>query len=294
MIAPAIYTENLTINIRLKMIGSAAATTIIDGGGQATVLTIPGAKTYVSLSQLTIRNGYTAQGAGAGISNLGMLIINDSTVTANNNATYIADGGGIYNNGTLIVNRSTISANTAQRPSAGGGIANDGGTLMVNNSTITANQGFEGGAIAVYDGGEATFNNSTISGNTGPWGGGIYLYGGGATLQNSILAQNSGGNCSGTTTSEGYNLSDDNTCSFNGPGDLNNTEAKLGSLGYYGGPTQTIPEMLGSPTVDAGNPNGCTYGDGQPLRTDQRGYPRPGIHKSDQRCDMGAFERQTD
>jgi hypothetical protein len=30
------------------------------------------------------------------------------------------------------------------------------------------------------------------------------------------------------------------------------------------------------------------------LKTDQRGKPRPGKYKHDHRCDMGAFERQSD
>jgi hypothetical protein len=105
---------------------------------------------------------------------------------------------------------------------------------------------------------------------------------------------NSGANCSGTVSSEGYNLSSDGSCNFDGKGDKNDTEPKLGTLGYYGGPTQTFPELLKSPTVDKGNPSGCTDGEGHKLTTDQRGYPRPGKDKHDKRCDMGAYERQTD
>ena len=41
-------------------------------------------------------------------------------------------------------------------------------------------------------------------------------------------------------TSYGYNLSSDNTCNFNGPGDMNNIDPKLGTLENNGGPTQTI------------------------------------------------------
>jgi hypothetical protein len=37
---PGTYTENLTISISLKVIGSSAKTTIIDGGGNGTVVTI--------------------------------------------------------------------------------------------------------------------------------------------------------------------------------------------------------------------------------------------------------------
>jgi len=116
-----------------------------------------------------------------------------------------------------------------------------------------------------------------------------------ATLQNTIVAHSPhGGNCYGTMTSKGYNLSSDNTCRFKGPGDLNDTKPNLGTLRNHGGPTQTIPERLDSPTVDAGSPNGCTDARGKPLTTDQRGYPRPGQYKHDKRCDMGAYERQTD
>jgi len=70
-------------------------------------------------------------------------------------------------------------------------------------------------------------------------------------------------------------MSSDNTCNFNGPGDMNNTIPLLGTLGNYGGPTQTIPLLSGSPAIDAGNPSGCTDGKGKLLTTDQRGLPRP-------------------
>jgi len=49
----------------------------------------------------------------------------------------------------------------------------------------------------------------------------------------------------------------------------------------------------GSPAIDAGNPSGCTDGQGHLLTTDQRGMPRP--DKEDKSgCDMGAFESQND
>jgi len=94
------------------------------------------------------------------------------------------------------------------------------------------------------------------------------------TLQNSIVANStSGGNCSRPMTSDGYSLSSDDTCNFNETGDMNNTDPKLGTLGSHGGPTQTIQLFSGSPAIDAGNPSGCT--DGNLLKTDQRGRPRP-------------------
>jgi hypothetical protein len=91
--------------------------------------------------------------------------------------------------------------------------------------------------------------------------------------------------------SNGYNLSSDNTCSLDGPGDMNNTDPKLGTLGDDGGPTQTIPLLSGSPAIDAGNPSGCTDSSGHLLTTDQRGYPRPDPEDTGG-CDMGAYEEQ--
>jgi hypothetical protein len=143
--------------------------------------------------------------------------------------------------------------------------------------------------------GTLTISNSTLSGNSANFGGDIQSYPASTTvLQNTIVANSlSGGNCYGTITSNGYNLSSDSSCNFNGPGDLNNTDPLLGTLGNYGGPTQTIPLLSGSPAIDAGNTSGCTDGQGHLLKTDQRGKPRPDKEDSSG-CDMGAYERQKD
>src|SRR5271169_2484164 len=53
MVAAATYTENLTVGISLKVIGSGASTTIVDGGGVATVVKIE-AGSHVTLSKVTI------------------------------------------------------------------------------------------------------------------------------------------------------------------------------------------------------------------------------------------------
>jgi hypothetical protein len=331
MVAASTYNENLTISISLEVIGSGAATAIIDGGGTGTVVTISSASAHVTLSGLTIRNGRWYEGGG--IYNLGTLTLVNSNVSGN---SVDALGGGIYNGGTVWITNSTIIGNSARASAAlsmvyGGGIDNDRGAMTINNSTISGNtasslhRGYwpsRGAGIA--NSGTLTINNSTISGNTasygiyqGSYGGGISnngtvtisnttisgntaMFGGGisgfAALHNSIVANNHafrGGNCSSTMTSEGYNLSSDNTCKFSGPGDLNNTDPKLGTLGYYGGPTQTIPLLSASPAIDAGNPSGCTDAQGQLLKTDQRGMPRPD-REDRSGCDMGAYESQRD
>jgi len=306
MVAPATYTENLTIRFNLKIVGSGASTTIIDGGRGRGVNGVVKVRSgaHVSLSGLTIQHGRANNGGG--IDNAGTLTINESTISGNTSA----GGGGIYNyDGTLKINNSTISGNTASRyicifrhcfyAGVGGGIFNSGGTSTINNSTLYGNYsagGFNhdgGGGIYNY-GGTLKINNSTLSGNGSPFGGGIWNHGSPVTLQNSIVANSpSGGDCSGPMTSNGYNLSSDNTCNFSSTGDLNNTDPVLGQLGYYGGPTQTLPLLSGSPAIDAGNPSGCADGQGHLLKTDQRGKPRPDKEDTGG-CDMGAYERQTD
>jgi hypothetical protein len=260
MVAAATYTENLTIGLSLKVIGSGASTTIIDGGGSNTfksvVATSFGAD--VTLSKLTIRNGFAFMGAG----------------------------GGIVNQGTLTINNSTISGNYAN---AGSGIYTFSSAMTINNSTISGNGANLYGSIV--NSGTLAISSSTISG--GP--GGYVIFGGSVTLRGSIVTHSGSfpGNCYGTMTSDGYNLSSDNSCDFDNTGDLNNTDPKLGPLQNNGGPTQTQALLSGSPAIDAGNPSGCTDGQGHLLKTDQRGKPRP--DREDKRgCDMGAYERQKD
>jgi hypothetical protein len=292
-VAAATYTENLTIGFSLKVIGSDAKTTILDGGSNGSVVMISNSSSRVSLSKLTIRNGLAHDGGG--IYNNGTLTISSSTISGNQihgSTELFAQGAGILNVGTLIINQSTVSRNSAIIGD-GGGISNLSiGTVTINNSTISGNKASSVGG-AINNTRTLSINNSTIRGNYGFYGGGI-RNSGFATLQNSIVADSpSGGNCYGAVTSKGYNLSSDGSCNFNNTGDLNNTDPKLGKLGNYGGPTQTIPLLSGSPAVDAGNPGGCTDGNGHLLKTDQRGKPRPDKEDTGG-CDMGAYERQTD
>ena len=273
--------------------GANARTTIVDGNQSKTVFTISSPSAVVLLSGLTIENGKVNGGYAGGISSEGTLTVSNCTITGN-------DGGGGYGGGilnlesTLTVLNSTITGNSADG-SYGGGIVNLEGTATVTNSTITGNSGTSGyvGGISNIEG-TLTVSSSTITANSaGEYDAGVYNDEGTTTFQNTILA-NSGANCSGTVTSEGYNLSSDDSCNFTGKGDKNDKAPKLEKLGYYGGDTQTLSELLKSATVDKGNPSGCTDGEGHKLTTDQRGYPRPGKDKTDKRCDIGAYERQTD
>jgi hypothetical protein len=342
MVAAATYKENLNIGSSINVIGSTASSTIVDGGGVNTVVTVGNSGGQVTLSQLTIRDGNYPSGGGiynsgalrvidsvisgnfarywgGGIYNSGALTVINSTVTSNKVSNtcglYCAsDGGGIYNySGTVAISNSTLSGNSVVRQcarcaAAGGGIYNLNGAIAISNSTLNGNSvvakcystcnGVGGG---IWNSGTLTASNTTISGNSAfgtasSLGGGIFHYDseGSVTLQNSIVANNpSGGNCYGSVTSNGYNMSSDGTCNLSNSGDRNNTDPMLGPLQNNGGPTQTMALLPGSPAIDAGNPSGCTDGSGHLLTTDQRGYPRHDPEDTGG-CDMGAYEKQSD
>jgi len=330
-VAPATYHEGLYIPFNLKIFGSGAKTTIVDGGGISQVAVVGSEpKVPVTLSRMTFRNG-GGQADGGGIYNcFGTLTVIDSVITGNRihhgggafgygagiyncpdstltliNTTVSRNsaevGGAICNGGLLTIVNSTFSGNVA-RKHRGGGIANYG-TLIITNSTFSGNSSrSKGSAGGILNGGlfqsagTLVINNSTFSGNIAREGKGGAIFnikGSTVVLQNSIVANNTGGNCHGHVASNGYNLSSDNSCNFNGPGDLNDTDPKLGNLRNNGGPTKTMALPPGSPAIDSGNPSGCTDGQGHLLKTDQRGKPRPDKEDTGG-CDMGAYERQQD
>ena len=321
-VAAAMYTENLTIGISLKILGAGATTAVIDGRQANAVIAIS-AGANVTLANLTIQDGSDAKGGGiynagaltvrgcivtgnhalflgGGIYNTGTLTVTRSTVTTNTTGiSSFAGGGGLYNFGTLTIDKSAVSDNRAfsvVNVAHGGGIFN-AATLMIRNTTVSGNS--VGGATkaggGIYNTGTVIISNGTVSGNSGLPGNEIYnLTGGVAVLQNSIVSnKSSNGNCKGTITSNGYNLSSDSTCKFNSTGDLNSTDPMLGPLQGNGGTTATMALPSGSPAVDAGNPNGCRDDKGQLLTTDQRGQRRPDAEDT-AGCDMGAYERQSD
>lgn len=203
-----------------------------------------------------------------------------------------------------LEDRSTSATNTLSGCTFNGNhAANDGGalymrdganTLTVTNSTFANNSaGGLGGAINVEDVGNTLFLvNCTLSGNSATLGtGGVYKGDGMVTFRNTIVANNTGGNC-------GFNVGDfaPGTANLEFPGATATcgsgttiADPLLGTLQNNGGfnagaPTtqQLIPTMLpatGSPALNLANAAFCPA-------TDQRGVPRP----QGSGCDIGAVE----
>jgi fibronectin-binding autotransporter adhesin len=231
---------------------------------------------------------------GGGIYNGNVVLLLNSTLSGNfatggtgtpnipNGPGGTGLGGAIYNVGKFTGTNNTIFGNLAiggdgglentnrWGPSGvgyGGGIYNDttNGTVILTHQTLSDNSVEHGSSLAPI---------------TMGIGGGIYSTNGTVTLRNTIVANSpSGTNCWGSIIDGGGNISSDASLSFTAPGSHTNTNPVLGPLGNYGGPTQTMPILAGSPALDAGTAAFCPA-------TDQRGVVRP----FGAGCDIGAYE----
>lgn len=242
---------------------------------------------------------------GGGIWNRGVMSIRRTAVEGNT----ALDGGGIANAGKLAFVEGTISHNASYRddafgyPGNGGGLINAGELVLVN-STISHNFASTfGGGIYGFEG-SIRANNVTIASNeidaqSLSSGAGIYLKNGTFNGRNILLANNrfkdqgSLDECQGILKLNGHNIvglaverAGTAGCTFTGPGQhlpLNSLDT-LAPLGSYGGPTLTHALLAGSNAIDlAGS---CIDAQGQPLLTDQCGFPR----NVGDACDAGAYE----
>jgi hypothetical protein len=309
-IAAGTYSENLNVGKTLTFIGAGMNQTILDGSSSGRVMYVNSSRT-VSISDLTIQNGYLGSDNGAGIYNQGTLNLTRVKITSNtavqgaglatagsftivdgvisnNNANVDATGRGggiwIYESGSVSISNTTISGNTSTE--YGGGIFVVGSSTVFSmiNVTLSGNTSKNGGGMTATIGATVNVINSTITDNhlsSGSFGGGFSNF---ATIsfKNSILANNDAPNCTnsgGSLTSLGYNLDSGNSCGFVNTGDLINTDPQLGVMGNNGGLTQTHALQVGSPAIDAGTNTDCPT-------TDQRGALRP----YNSICDIGAYE----
>lgn len=181
----------LGVSDSVTIIGSTAATTIIDANGAATGAGVfhLGSAITVSLNHLTIRNGVT----GGGIASDANLTVDDCIITGNSaeSAYGAIHGGGIDNSGSLVLKNSIVADNETLFNGSIGGIAggiHSSGPLTISNSTISGNQSAYGGGL--YAEGKVTITNSTFSGNSAVYGAAIYAEGATMTLVNDTISGN--------------------------------------------------------------------------------------------------------
>jgi hypothetical protein len=232
-------------------------------------------------------------------------------------------GGGVFNRGVLTLTNSTVAFNSVTNATAGamgatdtafdGGVSDiRGGVLMATNDTIWANSASAMGAGATATGGglgvggdslatliNVTVVNNTVTGNVAGSSGGGIRDGGNLGLVNTIVFNpvNPGGavDSPDVFTDMGAGLAEQNsniasTLGFTITpgndlgGNINGVTPSLGPLAANGGPTLTVAELAGSPTINAGTTSSPL---GAVPTTDQRGVARSNPP------DMGAFDTQT-
>ncbi len=286
--------------------GPAAGVTI-SGGGQSRVFQIDGGVT-ASISGLTISGGSTSGENGGGLANYGTATLTGCTLSGNSAAlTYYngyfsgGDGGGVVNgqaapnfgNGygaaSLTMTDCTLSGNSAAE---GGGVSNSATAyLALTDCTLSGNSAAEGGGVSSSATAYLALTACTVSGNSAAEDGGLADYDGTAYLTDTIVAGNTGYSGASDIGADSSGSGSNNLFGTGGSGGLTNgsdgnivltslTDLGLAPLGNYGGPTQTIALLPGSPAIGAGSAvTGVT--------TDQRGLPLDSPNP-----DIGAYQFQ--
>ena len=162
----------LAIDDNLTIDGLGANELSVSGDGSSEVFSVASGAT-VTISGLTIADGFASSGDGGGISNAGTLTLQSCTVTGNVASGLIYTyGGGIFNTGNLTLQSCAVTGNVALGTyyTYGGGICN-AGNLILDQSDVTGNQ-VDGGAGIAYGGGivnqtgaTLTLNDTTVSDN---------------------------------------------------------------------------------------------------------------------------------
>jgi hypothetical protein len=256
---------------------------------------------HLTLNGCKLVNNQCDGTGGALAAAFGTLTMNQTTVSGN----VCANNSGLYLQAEVAALADcTISGNSgfngdAVRVNAAGGNS----SLTVINSTFSGNvcDAEAASALTVQSSAgflaSAVMTNCTVASNevigmSQP--GAIYLQTGGGTntvaLYNTIVSGNLSGLVEGDITGtvvagSAYNLVGAGGGLVNGS--LGNivgvNNPILAALNNYGGPTQTMPPLFGSPALSAGN-----TAEASGITTDQRGYPRvSGSH-----VDIGSVESQ--
>lgn len=263
-----------------------------------------------SLTDVTFSNN-SAQSNGGGMLNNGSSPSLTDVTFSNNSAQ---SGGGMFNGSSSspILTNVTFSGNTTTN--YGGGMSNDSSSPILTNVLFSGNTAVYGGGMYNYQSSSPVLTNVTFTLNSANiYGGGMtneesspyltnvtfvgnstngmYGFGGGMdnfgysnpTITNAIFWGNTPGQIGNSYSTPMITYSDIEG-GYQGTGNID-ADPLLGSLADNGGFTLTHALGVGSPAIDAGDPNICPA-------VDQRAYARPidGNGDGTATCDMGAYE----
>lgn len=323
--------SELLLNTSQTIYGPGANLLTLSGNNANRIFRVASGGLNVAISGLTISNGKAADVGGGIVadSNLTLTACNiiNNTAGAGGGGVYVGGAVGTFTDCTFTGNTSgtgggavrlisstatfsscTFSGNTSANYFGAVSFTDSSGTMT--NCTISGNTttGTGLGSIGLFaTNGVRTLavTNCTIANNTSTNNGGVYIEASGAgtnanaTIRNTIIANNLNVNIgrtattggSATVTSQGFNLTNDNSNTFlNQVTDILNANPQLGPLQNNGGPAPTQALLAGSPALDKGNSAGI------PL--DQRGRLRSfdittiAAPSGGDQSDIGAVEMQ--
>lgn len=185
---------NKTSNNSTTITGPGVDVIYVSGEGNSLVFDVQstGGASGLTVSGLTVGNGYDDIAGGIYVEQGADVTLSDSTVTGNTatgarpDKYVFAGGGGITNRGSMTIQDSTISDNYANTfddntlPYGGGGGIDNLNTMTITGSTIDSNGSryFGGGildGISKYPT-SLDISDTTISNNGAPYGGGIATF----------------------------------------------------------------------------------------------------------------------
>lgn len=298
----------LTTAMQISGPGADDLTVRRDAGGDYRIFTVPGNQgnccgntggPAVTIKGLTVTNGKAPDGGG--ISNGDVNALTRSALTLDDvavveNETTNGRGGGVFSViSQLTITDSLISSNTGPNGTNGVGInitSSTGGTI--SNTTISGNSAPDafGGGIYLGDG-QVPIVNSTIANNgAGQFGSNVWLSTTFGQFYNTIVANPTGNNnCGSSTTPPTYSTSSNNiefpgtSCAFATRGIGRTVDPDLGALADNGGTTATHAIPATSPAIDASRASSPT------TSSDQRGAPVfDGDGNGPAVRDVGAYE----
>jgi len=268
----------MTSSGSLLLTRTAFDTNSTSGGSGGGVFASSGSTVVVN-ADFTGNFSSSSGGGGMSVGSSASATVTDTTFSGNQANS--GGGGGIRYSGagSLGLLRVTFSGNSTGSV-GGGGLLVASGTVSGANLTFQGNFASSGGGGGVnLTSGVLSLVNATIADNSAAGGAaGIARIAGTLTLRNTIVANNIGGNCSGTIVNAGNNLDSGTSCGFGSAnGSLSSSNPLLSALASNGGSTQTMALGAGSPAINAGTATSAPT-------TDQRGVSRVGA------TDIGAFE----
>ncbi|MCH7701320.1 MAG: hypothetical protein IID37_06500, partial [Planctomycetes bacterium] len=219
------------------------ATTVIDGGGLDTCVTLSAGE----ISGFLITNGAMTGPNGGGVHATGTAVVSHNLIVGN---VADQDGGGVACRNSAVVRNNFISSNECG--DVGGGVNARGDSLVIDNYIAFNEATNNGGGVGALD--DCVIRNNTIVFNSSPGDAGGLIAGETSILVNNIVAFST----DGTGIVAGSNVTADYNCVFGnldgdysgdaavGPNDLN-VDPLLDDDGVH--------LSLISPCIDAGDPD---------------------------------------